>query len=91
VAAYVDRLSKGEADVNHADTRVSCVCFAVSNLQVDRRFDCARHRLHVVSAPALLLETNESHRKDSWLTKLTVCTPEDMKFITCGFQNQADG
>lgn len=51
---YIDSFSEGECDVYNSDAGARRVCFGVSNLQVDWRFDGAGHRLGAVAAPTHL-------------------------------------
>lgn len=54
VLAYIDRFPMWESDIHHADTRASWVSFGISDLQKNRRFDGAVHRLWVICTAAHL-------------------------------------
>lgn len=82
VLAHINRLSKGERDIHNTNTGASRICFGVSNLQVDRRFDCAAHRLDVISAPTHPLETNERYTLDLKYTQV-IWVNDCCSFATC--------
>lgn len=56
VVAYIGGLSKGKCNIDNTNTRVSRVCFGVSNVQIDWRFDGTVHGFDVITAPTHLLQ-----------------------------------